>query len=497
MISKIWGFFITLFWAINGFSQGKELALTYCQSCHLYPEPSLLDKKTWANSVLPNMGLRLGIKEAGKNPYEDLDPKEEALLRASGTYPETPQLSLDVWNQIVDFYVKAAPDSPLLQPKHALSQPKLSQFEAQEIKVHDKPIPQTSLVKFNPNNGILYVGDAQNELYEVDSLLQLRTTWNVDSPPSAILFPRNVPPRLLTIGSFRPSEQALGKLIVLDTAVANATLYFDTIQRGVDFATADLNQDGKEDVVICHFGNNTGKLAWYESMLPEKEYVLLALPGARKVEIRDMNNDKKPDIVVLMAQARESIHIFYNLGKGQFSEKVVLQFPPVYGVSYFELVDFNKDGAMDILLTNGDNWDYSAISKNYHGIRIFLNDGKDTFKEAWFYPLFGTSKAVARDFDNDGDLDIAAISFYDDLNQPEQGFLYFSNKGNLQFDVSSTPAAATGKWLTLEAADIDRDGDTDLLLGSYFHNIGELTKLMFKGIFSVPQLLVLKNKQKK
>jgi hypothetical protein len=169
----------------------------------------------------------------------------------------------------------------------------------------------------------------------------------------------------------------------------------------------------------------------------------------------------------------------------------------VYGVSYFELVDFNKDGAMDILLTNGDNWDYSAISKNYHGIRIFLNDGKDTFKEAWFYPLFGTSKAVARDFDNDGDLDIAAISFYDDLNQPEQGFLYFSNKGNLQFDVSSTPAAATGKWLTLEAADIDRDGDTDLVLGSYFHNIGELTKLMFKGIFSVPQLLVLKNKQKK
>ncbi|HAK78013.1 MAG TPA: hypothetical protein DCM71_14160, partial [Runella sp.] len=78
-------------------------------------------------------------------------------------------------------------------------------------------------------------------------------------------------------------------------------------------------------------------------------------------------------------------------------------------------------------------------------------------------------------------------------DQPEQGFLYFSNKGNFLFDVSSTPAAAAGKWLTLEAADIDRDGDTDLVLGSYFHNVGELTKLMFKGILSIPQLLVLKN----
>ena len=493
MTSKITGLLIALFWATNAFSQGKQLALTHCKSCHLYPEPALLDKKTWTNSVLPNMGLRLGIKDAGKNPYADLDPKEEALLRQAGTYPETPQLSQEAWKQIVDFYVQTAPESPLPQPKHAPIVPTLAQFEALEVKVHDKPIPQTSLLKFNPKNGILYVGDAQNELYEVDSLLQLRMAWNVDSPPSAISFPTNAPPRLLTIGSFRPSDQALGKLIVLDTALANATLYFDAIQRGVDFATADLNQDGQEDVVICHFGNNTGKLAWYESMLPEKEHILLALPGARRVEIRDMNNDKKPDIVVLMAQARESIHIFYNLGKGQFKEKVVLQFPPVYGVSYFEFVDFNKDGALDILLTNGDNWDYSAISKNYHGIRLFLNDGKDNFKEAWFYPLYGTSKAVARDFDNDGDLDIAAISFYDDLDRPEQGFLYFSNKGNFQFDVSSTQAAAAGKWLTLEAADIDRDGDTDLVLGSYFHNIGELTKLMFKGILSIPQLLVLKN----
>jgi len=486
-----------LFCALNGFSQGKQLAQTYCQSCHLFPEPALLDKKTWLTSVLPNMGLRLGIKEAGKNPYEDLDSKEEVLLRKSGTYPETAQLTTEQWKQIVDYYSQSAPETPLPQAKRAPIASSLSQFEAYELKLHDKPVPQTSLLSYNPNKKLLYVGDAQNELYVVDSSLQLQTVWALESPPSSIEFPPNAPPRLLTIGSFRPSDQALGRLFVLDTAVVNATLTFDAIQRGVHFATGDLNQDAKEDVVICHFGNNTGKLAWYEGLSPEKEHILLALPGARKVEIKDLNRDGKPDIIVLMAQAWESIRIFYNQGKGQFKEKTVLQFPPVYGVSYFELIDFNKDGAVDILLTNGDNWDYSAIPKNYHGIRLFLNDGKDNFKETWFYPHFGTSKAMARDFDGDGDLDIAAISFYDNLEQPEHGFLYFSNKGNLQFDVASTSAAASGKWLTMEAADIDRDGDTDIVLGSYFHNVGELTKLMFKGILSIPQLLVLKNQQKK
>src|SRR5690554_7400084 len=35
---------------------GKQLSMKYCQSCHLYPEPSTLDKTTWERSILPLMG---------------------------------------------------------------------------------------------------------------------------------------------------------------------------------------------------------------------------------------------------------------------------------------------------------------------------------------------------------------------------------------------------------------------------------------------------------
>jgi len=35
--------------------EGETLARTHCVTCHAFPEPSLLDKKTWDEGVLPKM----------------------------------------------------------------------------------------------------------------------------------------------------------------------------------------------------------------------------------------------------------------------------------------------------------------------------------------------------------------------------------------------------------------------------------------------------------
>jgi len=478
---------------------GKQLAQKYCQICHLFPEPSMLDKQTWTNSVLPNMGLRLGLKEVAPSPYTDLSAEDEKILRYLNVYPETQLISTDAWKKIVNFYETQAPLKPLPQKKHNAISNQLPLFKVTDIKLHDKPIPQTTLLKYDKTNAELYVGDAQNELYVVDSSFKLKEIWTIESPPSDINFTKNQPPILLTIGTFRPSDQWLGRLMTLDTSASPSasSINIPSLPRPVQFATSDLNLDGKEDVIISGFGNNVGRLFWLDGFDSSKEHVLKPLPGARKVEIADFNHDKKPDIMVLMAQAHEGLFLLYNQGNGKFKEKALLKFSPLYGVSYFELADFNKDGFLDILLTNGDNWDYSSIPKNYHGVRIYLNDGRDNFKEAWFYPLYGASKAIAKDFDNDSDLDIAAISFYSNLEQPEQSFLYFSNQGGLKFNTFSTPEASSGKWLTMETGDFDHDGDTDIVLGSYFHNVGELTQLAFKGVTSFPQLLLLTNQMKK
>jgi hypothetical protein len=69
--------------------EGKKLAMDYCQRCHLFPEPALLDKKTWTTSVLTNMGLRLGIRANGLDPYADLIPEEERAMRELNVYPRS------------------------------------------------------------------------------------------------------------------------------------------------------------------------------------------------------------------------------------------------------------------------------------------------------------------------------------------------------------------------------------------------------------------------
>ena len=96
---------------------------------------------------------------------------------------------------------------------------------------------------------------------------------------------------------------------------------------------------------------------------------------------------------------------------------------------YLELADFNKDGFDDIVYVCGDNADKSPILKNYHGIYIYLNDGKSNFTPSYFYPRIGAYKAIVLDYYLDGDLDIAAISFFPDyLRYPEESFIYLNNK---------------------------------------------------------------------
>lgn len=111
-----------------------------------------------------------------------------------------------------------------------------------------------------------------------------------------------------------------------------------------------------------------------------------------------------------MAQGDEGVFLYENLGAGKFREKRLLSFSPPNGSQYIELADFNRDGFDDIVYVCGDNADLSPILKGYHGIYIVLNDGKSGYKQAYFYQMNGACKAMVRDYDLDGNLDIAAIS---------------------------------------------------------------------------------------
>ena len=171
-------------------------------------------------------------------------------------------------------------------------------------------------------------------------------------------------------------------------------------------------------------------------------------------------------------------------------------FPPVYGSSYIDVLDFNGDGHFDLLYTNGDNADYSMILKPYHGVRIFQNDGRNDFTETFFYPMHGASQARAADFDNDGDLDIAAISFFPDFNKhPENGFVYLENEDG-HFSPFITPLASSGRWITMEIGDFDGDTDIDILLGALNFGDGVPKALRKRWAADPTSLLLLSNSLK-
>jgi hypothetical protein len=241
----------------------------------------------------------------------------------------------------------------------------------------------------------------------------------------------------------------------------------DSLKRPVDIQISDFNGDGVSDYVICEYGYEAGELIWVDGKSGKKN-VLKLQAGSRNVVIKDYTGDGKPDLLVLMAQAREGVSLFINKGMGLFVEKPLLQFDSVFGSSYMEVADLNKDGYDDIIISNGDNADYSHSKKAYHGVHIFLNDHRNNFKESYFYPAYGASKTVARDFDQDGDLDLAMIAFFAENDKGKiETFLYFQNQGNLTFKVSNLQIPDGGRYIAMDAGDVDRDGDIDILLGNY------------------------------
>jgi hypothetical protein len=451
--------------------RGKALAAVYCQSCHLLPDPSLLDKNSWAEGVLPAMGPHLGIFAYGTKlyPAKRNDPNVD-----KNYYPSQQMISFLQWQNIIDYYTAAAPDS---LPKYRRKEPiknDLGLFTV--LKPSFKyPAPTSCFVKIDSSTHSIILCDANHrKVFHFNSKLELSDSLTVSGPVVDFDFKKNQW-IACNIGNINPNDAKLGDAEIINfdknkKMKLSAAPLFNKLGRPVQVAEADLNKDGKTDYIVCEFGNLVGALSWMENLGNNKfeRHVLRAFPGAIKVYVDDYNHDGLPDIWALFAQGEEGIFLFTNKGNGKFEQRQVLRFPPVYGSSSFELTDLNNDGNPDIIYTCGDNADYSKVLKPYHGVYIFLNDGKNNFTQKYFFPMDGCYKAIAKDFDGDGIIDIAAISFFADYkNQPEEGFVYLEGKGNFQFQPHTLPEGESGRWLTMDVGDLNGDGKPDIILGNF------------------------------
>lgn len=450
-------------------ANGEELARKVCSGCHLVPEPDLLDRKTWEVQILPRMEARLGV-----TPPDYSSSPEGELLRSLEIYPKEPLIPRADWDAIVAYYLQRAPAVPLPQEPHAEIGLGLPLFRFEPVRFRFQP-SLTTLVQIGPLSRRIYLGDDQaRRLAVLDATGKLETTLALDNVAVGVAEMTNGI-YVTCVGSFLPSEIQRGALLFFPRdkdGFGPRRVVVDQLPRAAQTEFADLDGDGDLDFAMCLYGNHRGRFSWFRNLGGERyeEERLIEKSGAIRCLARDFDGNGTLDLALLMAQENETFQIFSNEGPGVFHSEYVFQRPPVYGHNHFEIADFDRDGLDDLLVSNGDNGEFTSPPKRFHGLRIYRGRGGGRFHEqaSWFFPLNGATKALARDFDQDGDLDLAVIAYFPDYDRsPRESFVYFENRGIWNFVPTTFPQCIAGRWLTLDAGDLDGDGDLDLVLGSY------------------------------
>lgn len=274
------------------------------------------------------------------------------------------------------------------------------------------------------------------------------------------------------LGMLFPNNDKIGSVVILENTGAmqfTKRVVIERIARVADVRAGDLDGDGDMDLAVAQFGYDDGETRWMENLgqWKFKSHILQTLSGPIHSEIVDIDKDGDLDIVVLVSQEWEEIYVFVNDGKGNFTPRLIYGSPnDDFGSSGISVCDFDRDGDVDILYTNGDAFDYvPPRPRPWHGVQWLENQGDLKFKFHRIANYPGAYNARPVDIDGDGDLDAYVVSTVNYWERPEaQSLIWLENNGKMQFrrhDITNTPT----HLLAIATGDFDGDGQIDLVTG--------------------------------
>jgi hypothetical protein len=271
-------------------------------------------------------------------------------------------------------------------------------------------------------------------------------------------------------------------------------------------ALSDLDADGDLDIVMSVPMAKSFNIRWLQNPLVESnaqedtvptffqdqvDPLFEASAGAKAVVLGDINGDGIEDAVSIHEESQPvQIHL-RDPDTGYFETTSIAGGGPLARMNDVDLADLNADGKLDIVVLVNDTGfmppkpdrrcGTGTLSPDRQGALSFLIQGDDptdpsdwTQVDAWLVSTneTGLTDMVVDDFDNDSLPDIAVLS-----NEPFEEdcvntFAYlFLNPGVAnaadanQWDGTAIEADVND-LSRIESADLDRDGDSDLVLSA-------------------------------
>ena len=277
------------------------------------------------------------------------------------------------------------------------------------------------------------------------------------------------------MGMIFPNNDRIGAVVVLENngdEQFTSRVLIENIARVTDIQPGDFDGDGDIDLAVGQFGYDDGEIRWMENKgsWSFESHMLLTLSGTIHVPVADIDEDGDLDIIALVSQEWEEIYVFENDGQAKFKANMIYgSTNEDFGSSGISLVDLDMDGDLDILHTNGDAFDYIPPGpRPWHGVQWLENKKNLKFEYHRIGDFPGAYSAEAADVDQDGDLDIVVVSCFNNWEEADaQSMIWFENNGRMEFsphDLVSNPT----HLLVLDSGDMDGDGWVDFVTGGFY-----------------------------
>jgi hypothetical protein len=227
-------------------------------------------------------------------------------------------------------------------------------------------------------------------------------------------------------------------------------------------AVADMNGDGKPDIVLANQGTGSVSVLLGNGDGTFKSAVTYNAGGpAFSVSVGDLNGDGKPDVVVAGCPAACSplnsgqLGVLLNNGDGTLQTVVLYDAGGI--PSSVTLADVNGDGKLDALAPAG------VTRTGTGGFAVLLGNGDGTFQSQVFYSLIngdenGTNNLAVADLNGDGKPDAV-------LGDRSEGMAVLLGNGDGTFQPEIIFRAANFQG-SVAVADLNGGGAPDVALAT-------------------------------